>query len=109
VAKGSAPKRPAKVIDLMAQVIECVTSRNYLDTRHSLERREQRIITIDEIEEALLAGYWEKKKDSFNEQFKSWRYAIRGTTETGKRLRVVVALVAPNLLLITAIDLDSED
>jgi len=93
----------------MALVTGHVTARTYLDTRHSQERREQRIITIDEIEEALLAGYWEKKKDSFNEEFKSWRYAIRGKTEKGKRLRVVVALVAPGLLLITAIDLDSED
>jgi hypothetical protein len=51
----------------------------------------------------------EARKDSYSEEFQAWDYAIRGKTLDGRNLRVVVAIVAPNILVVTTIDLDKED
>lgn len=69
----------------------------------------QRMIFRTEIEFVLEHGFHEKKKDKFSEEFKSWDYSIRGKTNDDRQLRIVVAFEKPNLLVVTAIDLDSED
>lgn len=57
----------------------------------------------------LKSGRHNKSKDQFNEKEQDWDYAIEGKTVDGRKLRIVVAVVTPNLLVITAIDLDAGD
>jgi phage terminase large subunit-like protein len=65
----------------------------------------ERGIIKPEVELILTEGHHEAKKDQFNEEFQSWDYAIKGKTMDGRILRVVVALVQPNVFVITTIDL----
>lgn len=102
------PKRPPKIPDLKARVVQHIDQKTYRDTVHAIERREQRKITLPEMLEVLRNGYHEKAKDKFDEQWKSWNYAMRGKTDCETReLRIIVAFDEPTqMLIITAIDLD---
>lgn len=104
----SKPKRPPKIPNLKALIVEHINQKTYRDTVHATERREQREITLPEMLEVLRGGYHEKSKDKFDEQWKSWNYAMRGKTDCGTRdLRIIVAFDEPTqMLIITAIDLD---
>jgi len=70
--------------------------------------REREIIK-PEVEYVLQNGFHEAKIDQFSNEFAEWDYAIRGKTVDGRSLRIVVAVVRPNVLIVTAIDLDKED
>ena len=69
----------------------------------------ERSIIKPEVEYILSNGHHEIRKDQFNAEFDDWDYAIKGKTLDGRNLRIVIALVAPNVLVITAIDLDAKD
>ena len=73
---------------------------------HADERMKERSIIRPEVEYVLKTGHHNKKKDQFNDTEKDWGYAIDGKTVDGRKLRIVVALVEPNLLVVTTIDLD---
>lgn len=74
---------------------------------HANQRLKQRKITRPEVEQVLIHGHHEARKDQFNQEFNSWDYAFRGKTVEGRQF--VVAIEAPNVLVVTAIDLDRED
>jgi hypothetical protein len=76
---------------------------------HANERLRQRRITKPEVEQVLLSGHHEARKDQFNEHFQGWDYAIHGKTRDRRELRIVVAVVQPNILVVTVIDLNRED
>ena len=78
-------------------------------SNHANERIRERGIIKPEVEYVLEHGHHEARKDSYSEEFQAWDYAIRGKTLDGRNLRVVVAIVAPNILVVTTIDLDKED
>lgn len=69
----------------------------------------ERGIIKPEIEHILSHGHHEARKDQFNEEFEAWDYAIRGKTLDGRNLRIVVAVVDPKILVVTAIDLNTKD
>lgn len=99
-------KRPAKRENLLDLVRQHVDTGSYLDTRHVVERKQERDITLPEVLQVLRRGFWEKRKDEYKMEHPSWNYAIRGKTVDGRELRVIVAFLAPHMLLITAIDLN---
>lgn len=72
---------------------------------HANQRMRERWIIRPEVEFVLRFGHHNKRKDQFNEEHKDWDYAIEGKTVDGRRLRIVVAVVSPNVLVVTAIDL----
>ncbi|MFC1611550.1 DUF4258 domain-containing protein [Myxococcota bacterium] len=98
--------RPAKVSDVLGRARRHVDEGTYLDTRHASQRKEERAIPLLEIIYVLKNGYHEKRKDEFKPEFNDWNYAIRGKTVDGRALRVAIAFVEPDMLVITAIDLD---
>jgi hypothetical protein len=98
-------KRPSKVNDLLVKTIEAVSAGRLLYSNHANERMFERKIVKPEINYVLVNGYHEAKKDQFNVEMNSWDYAIRGKTLDGRRLRIIIALVRPNVLVVTAIDL----
>lgn len=99
-------KRPAKIQNILKLTAEAVDRGRLLYSRHANERLRERGIFKPEIEFILIRGHHEARKDQFNLEFENWDYAIRGKTLDGRDLRVIVAVFSPNLLIITAIDLE---
>jgi hypothetical protein len=97
------PKAPG----LLEQIREKVEAGRLLYSKHASERMAERGIIKPEIEFVLKNGRNNKRKDSFNEEFSGWDYAIEGKTVDGRKLRIVVAQVEPNLLVISTIDLSA--
>lgn len=101
------PKHP----DVLATVRECLRDGRYIYSRHGTERQAQRAITDGDVRCALMNGWHEKRKDSWQEPYESWNYAIRGSDLDGRRLRIILALEEMDgllMVIITVIDLDSE-
>lgn len=99
--------RPPKIDNLLEVVRKCIDEGRYLDTRHAFQRQAERGITRIEILNVLRAGFREAKKDKYDETYKAWNYAIRGKTMDDRSLRIIVSYDKNNMLIITAIDLDS--
>ncbi len=89
----------------MERISSCLDTGRYLDTRHSLERQQEREITRPEVVYILRCGFHEKKKDKFDSRYQVWNYAIRGKTLDKRELRIIVSFDESNMLIITAIDL----
>lgn len=97
--------RPSKLLNLLRAIAACIDGGRYLDTRHARERQVERHILRSDLLYVLLHGYHEKRKDKFEEHFNAWNYSIRGKTVDRRELRVIVALDASGMLIITAIEL----
>ena len=102
-------KRPDKQKNLLDTISTAIGSGNLVYSSHANQRMYQRGIIKPEVEYVLENGHHEAKKDQFNEGFGSWDYAIKGTTVDGRKLRIVVAIERPNVLIVTAIGLEKED
>jgi hypothetical protein len=98
-------KRP-KEKDLLLKISDSVNAGMLLYSNHANDRMLERKILKPDVEQVLLKGYHEAKKDQFNVALNSWDYAIRGKSIDGKNLRIVIALIKPNVLVVTTIDLD---
>ncbi len=101
-------RRPEKVKDIMRLVAAAARAGLLLYSGHANERLRDRRIVKPEVEAILVNGYHEARKDQFSEQHAAWDYAIRGKTVDGRSLRIVVALIEPGVIIVTAIDLDRE-
>ena len=69
---------------------------------------DHRDIIALEVTQALTRGFHEARKDTFDELHGAWNYALRGKTLEGRNLRIAVAIEEPDVIVITAIDLDKE-
>ncbi len=68
---------------------------------------EEREVTLLEVLHVLQTGWHEKAKDTYNDRFDEWDYAIRSKTGDERDLRVVIAVEEePEVVVITVIDLD---
>jgi len=102
-------KRPDKLKDILADVRAAVGSGQLVYSAHANTRMRERGIIKPEVEYVIKGGHHEAKKDQFSIEFNSWDYAIKGKTVDGRSIRIVVAIVRPKVLVVTAIDLDKED
>ena len=94
-----------KALNLLAFVQTALASGGLRYSAHARERMLERGIIKPEVEYILVAGHHSKRKDQFNEEHEAWDYAIEGKTIDGRPIRVIVAIVAPAILVVTAIDL----
>ncbi len=101
--------RPSKVENLIEVIKEAVEDGHLLYSSHANDRMAQRNIIKPEVEFVLSYGFHDARKDKFNEEFESWDYAIKGKTIDGRNLRIVIAIISPNVLVVTAIDLSSKE
>jgi hypothetical protein len=76
---------------------------------HAQIRLTQREVTVAEVRQIMRKGFHEKKKDEWKEAHREWNYAFRGKTIDGRAIRIAVVVKAPNLLIITVIDLSKKD
>ena len=101
--------RPLKIENLIEVLKEAVEDGHLLYSSHVNDRMAQRNIIKPEVEFVLSNGYHEARKDKFKEEFDSWDYAIKGKTIDGRNLRIIIAIISPNVLVVTAIDLSSKE
>jgi hypothetical protein len=96
-------QRPEKHANLLHLVRQCVENGSFVETLHAKQRQEQRKIILPDILHVLMTGHHEKRKDSFDEAWQSWNYAIRGKTVSDLELRVIVTFDEEvQLMIITA-------
>lgn len=98
--------KPPKSKNLLQKIYQAVTSGRLFYSNHANDRMLERKLLKVEIEYVLRVGFHEDRKDQFNEKMNSWDYAIRGKTIDGRNLRIIIAIIRPNILIVTAIDLD---
>ncbi len=102
--------RPDKIDDLLQRVRACVDEAKYRVTLHADQRMKQRGVTLPEALHVLRTGWHEKRKDSFDEVFQTWNYAIRSQTYEDRSVRVIVSFdEAEQVVVITVIDLDLDE
>lgn len=90
----------------MSVIRTCIEEGRYLDTRHAIERQDERQINRPEVLYVLKNGHHEKRKDRFDEFHQAWNYALRGKTVDRRELRIIVSIDEPSgMLIITAIEL----
>jgi hypothetical protein len=92
--------------NLLELIKKSITSGNYIYTGHAQQRLQEREVTRQEVKQVLKNGFHEKKKDTFDEIYNEWNYAIKGKTLDKKNLRIVLSFDKKNMLIITVIDLD---
>lgn len=78
-----------------------------IPTLHAIERMAERRILPAHVERVLRHGTLDPDpgRIRFDEEYGEWSYAVIGRDLDGRRIRVVFALIAPDVLLITAVDL----
>jgi hypothetical protein len=99
-------RRPLQIEDLLEKISDAIKSSNYRQTIHALERQGQRTIGLPDVLYVLKTGYHEKRKTIFDEQYGTWKYAIRGYTLDRVELRIIVAFDENDMLIITVIRLE---
>src|SRR5436190_20741437 len=106
MARGGGPRRPKKHNNVLILVRAAFGSGKYRDTRHAVERKQERHISILEVRQVVERGYHEPAKDEFKAEWQAWNYAIRGKTMDGRELRIAVSFDEEgHLLIITSISL----
>lgn len=95
-----------KIPNLLEKVKSCIDQGTYRFTKHALERKNERFVTLPDILEILHTGYHEKIKDQWDVAYKVWNYAIRGKDVDQEDIRVIVSFDQNGLLIITVIRLE---
>jgi hypothetical protein len=98
-----------KILRLMQHLSAACEEGRLRFTMHAVEQMHKRRISEQEVFFIIRHGFHEAKKDQLGGISKTWRYAIRGLTLDGRDLRVVVAFTQPNVLIVTAIDLNLKE
>ena len=62
--------------------------------------------SLPDVIEILRNGYHEKARDTWDDKYKDWNYAIRGTAIDQEMCRIIVCFNDHGLLIITVIRLD---
>lgn len=104
---GPQRKRPAKHKNPLDKAQKCLNSGRFHDTRHAVDQKTARIITLPEVRMIIENGYWEKRKDEYKPEYEAWNYSIRGRTVDGRDLRIIISFENQRLLFITTIDKDN--
>lgn len=98
-------RAPPKNPDLFEKIRQCIVESRYRLSIHAIERKDQRDISLPDILYVLANGYEEKRKSSYDDKYKTWKYAIRGKTVDGDDIRVIASLVETGILVVTVIRL----
>jgi len=95
-----------KVDDLLTKIKSSLIAGEYLFTDHAEEMLQDREVTRQEVQEVLISGFHEKRKDSFDEKYNAWKYSVKGKTLDQRPLRIIVSFDPDGMLIITIIDLN---
>jgi len=97
-------KRPPKDTSICQKIKKCLINRRYKQSLHALERIDKRKVSFQDVLFVLETGRREEAKDSYDEAFQSWKYAIRGKTLEDVDLRVIISINEENIIIITVVN-----
>ena len=103
--KGKVKKSPPKLAGVAARIREDATAGRFHELPHTQTRKEQRNIRRHDIQHVLKTGRREDRKDSYEDNHKSWNYSITGATVDERKVRVIVSFESNYMLIITVIEL----
>ena len=96
--KGRPEKK--KTDELLNAIEGALENKSYYFTSHALERSQERR-NVSEFQVLKLlrskSKYHEPKKDSFNEDFQSWNYSIRGKSVDAEDIRIILSFDENNI------------
>jgi hypothetical protein len=98
-------KRPAKDAAIDQKIKNCLVNRRYKQSLHALERIDKRKVSFQDVLFVLETGRREEAKDSYDEAFQNWKYAIRGKTLEDVDIRVIITINEENVVIITVVNL----
>lgn len=100
--------KPAQIDNLFPLITQCIEQGKYFLSEHAIQRLDERDISVNDVEYVLKNGYHEKKKTSFDEIFRTWKYAIRGKTIEELDLRIIIAFDKNDMIIITLMHVGEE-
>jgi hypothetical protein len=98
-------KRPPKDAEIAPKIKNCLINRRYKQSLHALERIDKRKISFQDVLFVLETGRREEAKDSYDEAFQNWKYAIRGKTLEDVDIRAIITINEDNIVIITVVNL----
>lgn len=99
-----ANKKSDWIDDLIEEIQRHIESRNFRLSRHAMDQRRDRDLSLPDVIHVLLNGRHEKEKTLFNTACQQWNYAIRGSTLSGIEARIIVGFEG-DMVVITIIRL----
>lgn len=105
---GSAPKRPPKKVNPLAEARHCISEGRYTVTYHAKVRQVDRVVPLPDVLYVIEKGHWEKRRDRIEAGNNTWSYSIKGKATDKRELRVVISFDDSGLLIITVIVLKGE-
>ncbi len=94
-------KRPSQLDELFPKIRNCIEKGLFRQSKHVLDREIERNIDLPDVLYVLKNGYHEKQKTLFDENFQTWKYAIRGKTLENVDIRIIIAFDKNGMLIIT--------
>ena len=98
-------KTPSDYLDnvaLLRIIREKIQQGKYRISTHAIDRQNKRKIDARDILYVLKQGVHEESKTGFDVGHQTWNYAIRGKTQDGHELRVIIAF-SDEMIVITVI------
>lgn len=83
--------KPKQLANLLNKIWKCLDQQKYTQTKHALQRQQERGIDLGDAIYVLKTGYHEKRKTSFDDVNDTWKYAIRGKTFENVDIRIIIA------------------
>jgi hypothetical protein len=96
-------KRVEKIQNVAALAKMLMKQGAYVISNHAYERRNEREISIGDIQNVIKTGYHEKRKDEYKEEFRDWNYAIKGKTLDSELARICIAFVQESSLIVVTV------
>ena len=94
--------------NVIERIHRCIESRNFRLSKHAMDQKGNRDLSLPDVIQVLLNGRHEEDKTKFNNARQVWNYAIRGKTINGVEARVIVA-IEEGMVIITVIRLTGKD
>lgn len=101
ISKEQIVKKPEQLENVLYKIKECIEEGKYMLVSHALDRQKERSINLPTTLYVLKNGYHEKRKTSFDNEYNTWKYAIRGKSPDNLDIRVIVTFDNSDMLIIT--------
>lgn len=96
--------RPPQVEDLIKEIRKYLELGSIRFSEHAIIRKKERHISPQDVRRVLENGYHEKRKTTYDEHNRTWKYAVRGKTLDKEDIRVIVAIV-DEVVVVTVVGL----
>jgi hypothetical protein len=95
---------PPQIQDVCGVIKKSIQNGDFRFSKHAILRGLERVLSLKDALYVLKRGFHNKKKTSFDEKRRTWKYAIEGKTTDYISARVIVAFES-GMVVITVIRL----